>query len=381
MTEWATAAELAADASFPALLPGDLRDEEGAPLNGRLSDAEQQSAPDSSWTPVDLTAALDGHGQPPPILLPRSDDRCLIYEGRLHEVAAPPESGKGWLALAAALEPLTAGYSIVYVDFEGTAAEAVERLKALGVPDETILSRFDYFAPCEPLRDPSGFGAAIDRQPPLVVLDGVTEGMTLHGLDLHNNADVAKWLDLLARPAARSGAAVLLLDHVVKDPQSRGSYSLGAGHKLAGVDVAYSLAVAEPFGRGREGVVSVKVRKDRPAHVRAFAAGDDVATMRLVSGEDGAITVTLEPPEAESSEFRPTVLMERLSEAIEKSPGLTTNDLLGAVKGKTDAKRIALRLLVDEGYVRVDREGQARRHYVETPYRESEGPRTEAEDG
>jgi AAA domain len=60
----------------------------------------------------------------------------------------------------------------------------------------------------------------LDRKPALVVIDGVTEALTLHGFDLGDNVEIARWLELLPRPAARCGVAVLLLDHVVKDKEA-----------------------------------------------------------------------------------------------------------------------------------------------------------------
>jgi AAA domain len=360
------------EASLPE--PADVGIAEAAP-NGTEPDQAEQA---SSWTPVDL-GAIEATEQPPPTLLPRTDDRCLLYEGKVAEVAAPPESCKGWLAVLAATEPLLAGHPIIYVDFESSAGELVERLRAVGVPDERIAAQVSYFGPHEPLTyaNRADLDAALAREPALVVIDGVTEALTIHGLDLNDNADVARWLELLPRPAARSGAAVLMIDHVTKDREARGAYSLGAGHKLAGVAVAYSLTVIEPFGRGRVGVVKVKVRKDRPGHVRAHADGDDVGTMRLASDPTtGAVSVVIEPPTQERR-FRPTVLMERLSAAIEATPGMGKREVRDAVPGKSAAKDEALRLLIAEGWVRVDRNGSAQRHHPERPYLAAEDPLAE----
>jgi hypothetical protein len=52
---------------------------------------------------------------------------------------------------------------------------------------------------------------------------------------------VASWLELLPRWAARLGAAVLVLDHVVKNVETRGRWATGSQHKLAGLDGVPSL--------------------------------------------------------------------------------------------------------------------------------------------
>lgn len=329
----------------------------------------------SSWAPVDLTAALAGEGEPPPSILARADGPCLLYRGRLHSVSAEPEAGKGWLALRATADLLTAGRTVLYIDMEDSPESIVARLRALGVEAERIVAEFVYVRPDEPLTDRtrSDLDAALARRPALVVIDGVTEALTLHGLDLGDNADVAKWLDLLPRPAARSGAAVLLIDHVVKDREMRGRYALGAQHKLAGIDSAYGLEVVEPFGRGRSGLVKVTVAKDRPGHVRQYAEGGQVALMRLGSdAETGAVTVMLDPPDSagEGGQWRPTLLMERVSRHVEGEPGATRNRIRESVRGKNDYVDTALGILVQEGYVERRPEGKAYRHHSLRPYRQ-----------
>jgi hypothetical protein len=172
----------------------------------------------------------------------------------------------------------------------------------------------------------------------------VTEALAVEGLDMASNQDVAGLYNRLPRPFARAGAAVLLVDHVVKDREARGRYAIGAQHKLAGVDVAYRLDVVQPFGRGREGLVKVTVTKDRPGHVRQHAVDRErVALMRLTSRADGAVTVTLEPPEGGAAAgWRPTIYMERVFRAIEAEPGLSKRGIREAVSGKSDVKDRAL---------------------------------------
>src|SRR5665811_792192 len=210
-----------------------------AELWGRIQGLIEQAKPPaveaepSSWRALDLAEVIDGPGEPEPTILARSDGPALLYDGRLHQVSAEPEAGKGWLALRATADLLDAGCTVLYADFEATASETVERLRDLGVDRERIVSHLVYLRPHEPLTDSTrhDFEEALSRHPALVVIDGATEALTLHGLDLSDNADIARWLDLLPRPAARTGAAVLLIDHVVKSKENRGRYAIGAQHK------------------------------------------------------------------------------------------------------------------------------------------------------
>ena len=56
---------------------------------------------------------------------------------------------------------------------------------------------------------------------------GLTERLTFVG----EQEDVAAWLQRAPRLALKLGAAVLVLDHVVKSFEARGRYAIGAGHK------------------------------------------------------------------------------------------------------------------------------------------------------
>jgi hypothetical protein len=352
--------------------------------NGFVADLEAERAkraadpaqPRTSWAPIDLTALIEGGDlEQPAELLTRTDGQSLLYRGKLHSTSGEPEAGKGWLATAGSAECLAAGEVVIYIDFEDSPQTLVQRLLALGVQADHITAGLLYIRPDEPFTDISSaeLQQAIARQPALAILDGVTEALALQGLDLGDNTDVAKWLELLPRPLSRSGAAVVLIDHVVKSREDRGRYAIGAQHKLAGVDVAYTLEVIEPFGRGRQGLSKIKVQKDRPGHVRQHAHEGRVADMHLTSGEDGTVTIELRPPETGPT-FRPTWLMEQISIAIEQSPGLTKSDIRRDLKGKNDAKDAALRILIEEGHVNVQIDGQARRHHSLQNYRQDTDP-------
>jgi hypothetical protein len=244
------------------------------------------AAATTSWEPVDLGEILAGaYVAPAPSMTARDDGRCLMYVGRSHWVSAEPEALKTWFGCLACAEQLAAGHAALYVDFEASAAEIVGRLRALGVEPDVIRERFIYIRPDEPLVGGAvaALDAALVRKPTLTVIDGVTEAFAVQGLSPLDNSEVADWLEILPRRILRAGGASLALDHVVKDKEQRGRYAIGAQHKLAGVDVAYTFEVVEPFGRGRDGVVTVKVQKDRPGGVREFAQDGVVATLRAAS--------------------------------------------------------------------------------------------------
>lgn len=363
-----------------------LRPELEAIANGAAPAAHSDGDSPSTWLPVALADIVTG-GQldDPPAYLQRTDGVRLLYRGKLHALSGEPEAGKGWLVLHATAERLSDGEHVLYIDFEDTPATIVSRLMLLGVTGDAIVAQLHYMRPDEPLDDRGrhALEQALAGGVTLAIIDGVTEALAIHGLDLGDNSDVAKWLTLLPRLLVRAGATVVLLDHVTKDSTARGRYAIGAQHKLAGVDVAYTLEVAEPFGRGRNGLSRLSVKKDRPGHVRQH--GDStgrVAELRLASHTDGTVTATLDAPgDSSAAPFRPTVLMERVSRALEDTPGLSKTAIRDTVRGKSAGIYLALEVLVADGHVRAERDGQAVRHHVNRPYREDNGtdeyPRTQ----
>lgn len=348
-----------------------------APPSGQ---PEEEVVP-SSWAPVDLDPSLDGpEGIEQPTILRRTDGEGLIYPGRSHSICGESESCKSLIAQYAAVEQLGAGHHVAVVDFETEPHEWVDRLLALGAGAESIRAQLHYVRPDEPIDDGgwAALASVLASKPTLVIWDGVTEAMTMHGLNPLDNRDVATWQRIPKRAIRETGCASVEVDHVVKDKDSRGRYSIGAQHKLAGVYVLYTVEIVEPFGRGCTGEVRVKVQKDRPGFIRRYADGKDVATIHFISDGKDRIEVAIEPPApsvTSSRNFRPTTLMERVSEALELEPGMSVTKVREAVEGNSRAKDTALRLLVAEGYVRVEQDGQAKRHFTARLYRAAEDPK------
>lgn len=209
----------------------------------------------------------------------RSDGKSLVHPGKLHSIAGPPGSGKSWIAQILSAQLVMASSVVLYIDFEDTPESVVSRLKILGVPDQTIVDRFGYVSRSEPL--PPGGTEGLDTWgdvADLVVIDGVIDAMTLHNWNPIDNKDTAEFLQRLVRPlgSGRGQPAVVTVDHVTKSKDDRGKYALGAQHKLAAVQVQFTVETTTPFDQDHDGTITMSVTKDRYGQVQRLAdAGDD----------------------------------------------------------------------------------------------------------
>jgi hypothetical protein len=309
-----------------------------------------------TWRPLDLDAILAGERvDAAPTVLSRRDGRYLFYAGKVHSVAGESESLKSWLLLVATAEQINYGKRVLWVDFEDNVASVVGRLRALGCQLQQIASCFRYVRPAEPL--PAGLTAATlvaNSGATLAVIDGVTEAMTLQGLEPLSNRDVATFMTAVPRPLADAGPAVVMIDHLTKSRENRGRFAIGAQHKLASLDgTAYLVELIQPFGHGRRGVATITVAKDRPGCVREYAVGNRIAELVLQSLPDGSVMAELAPPAGPVGEpFRPTVLMERVSRWLEQqAEACSTRQVEDAVSGKAAGIRQALAVLVEDGLI------------------------------
>lgn len=284
----------------------------------QLGLAAKESVSPESWLPVDLAPVLAGDAvDEEPSWLPRDDGLLLLYAGKVHSFHGETESGKSWLAFSACQHVMDSGGLALYLDFEDTPTGVVSRFRALGVSDEEITKTLRYVQPDAPLPSGETLAALLASGPELAVVDGVTEAMVLHGLDPLSNRDVAKFMELLPRALAKTGATVLLIDHTVKSTESRSRFAIGAQHKLAGLDgAAYRFELVRPFGRGLSGLARIEVAKDRPGFVRGAAEGGvRVAELVIEPGEDGQVTVRLKAPQG----WTLPIAAERVLEILRKA--------------------------------------------------------------
>ena len=334
-----------------------------------------------TWGRIDLTAHANGRYQPPaPTLMPRADGKCLLYPGLVHSIHGESESGKSWIAQAETARLIKAGEPVLYLDFESDPGSVVGRLIELGTPRQAILDLLDYrhpevrpTAPAEIME----WQAMLSSRYTLAVIDGVTDALGIWGAKSIDNDQVAEWMRVFPKPlAAATGAAVLMIDHVTKNAATQGRFAIGGQAKMAGLTgAAYTVDVREPLGRGLRGVLSIRVGKDRPGGVRgwALAARSKDRTQEVawfILDATGRLTASLAaPPETGPQEFRPTVLMERVSLFLEVNAGASGNAIVKGVSGKTDAKHAAIKILAAEGYLKIETSKRGAQHFSLAPFR------------
>lgn len=319
-----------------------------------------QTGPVNTWAPVDLTSILTGDlSTPVATCLHRRDGKHLLYPYAVHSVSGEPGSGKTWVALVAVAQALDDDQDALFIDFEDRPQTIVARLRKLGVPDHAMLAHLHYIRP-ETALDPASRTQleTLAAHCTIAVVDGITEAMTLHGLSLMDNEDVARWLALIPNLVAKHGPAVVQIDHVVKNAESRGRYAIGGQHKLAGITgVAYKMLTVTSFGQGTKGHAKLVVDKDKHGDVGPI--GITAADLHMdATSPDGALYAWLDAPEKSTDEdghFRPTVLMERVSTFLLATPGASSMAAIQrGVKGKAESIVDAVDALIREGHIRTE---------------------------
>ena len=320
-----------------------------------------------TWAPVALAETVQDVlagtvTGPRATLLPRRDGKALLYPSAVHSISGEPGSAKTWFGLLAIAQDLAAGHPALMVDFEDRKETVVARLLALQVAPELITTGLRYVRPDVAL-NPASWAhlRAATEGCRVAVVDGITEAMTMHGLSLMDNEDAARWLALIPTRLADLGPAVLQVDHVVKSAETRGRYAIGAQHKLAGITgAAYTAIAVKAFGKGQRGQTRIVMQKDK--HGDVGPNGMVVADLHLDATQPtpagqhiAPIFAWLDAPEQshdDDGNFRPTRMMGRVSEALERSPeGMSRNEIRMAVKGKNESIDLAIEALIREGNI------------------------------
>ena len=378
--------------------PGKDMHPDGAPVYADDTGDSEPEAP-STWAPVDLGPYLDGTYVPPtPTLLPRTDGVHLLYPGLVHSLHGESESGKSLIMQSEIVRAITAGLPVLMLDFESDPGEVTGRLLTMGATPADIRAHFTYVRPeVSPSTGPDldAYREVLGKSYALVVVDGMTDALSVWTNGTASSSDndaLASFMRRFPRRLARkTGAAVVLIDHVTKDTEGRGRWAIGGQAKMNALDgAAYTVEVSQVPTVGARGVLVLRVGKDRPGQVRRhcgpFRKSDRTQeAARVVVDSTGPVTVVTVDPWHDSTtdddggDFRPTALMERVSRVVEDAgEPLTGRDIRDMVAGRVDYANRATRVLVAEGFLaRTTGKGNAHLHTSTRPYRQTEDPRSD----
>ena len=264
--------------------------------------------------------------------------------------------GKTYVAQAATIEVATAGLLVVYLDFEENERDFRRRLQAtyaepgrMGFPsDPTIVDRIGYLAPDGPID-------LRDHMPPegtaLLVVNGYDGALTKHDCDPNVSADIQRFRDSVIDPIRRElpDLCVLTVDH----PPHGENRPRGSGRKSELCDLMLELQQGDSVSK-------LVNRKDRHGFT-GVRRGRPVADVRMFFDPDGTASIEVHS-EAQSftddGQFRPTVLMERVSFYLEElTDPASQRAVRRDVQGKERGIIQALSILVSEGYASLERDG------------------------
>lgn len=298
-----------------------------------------------SWQPLDLSAEEFSRPTEPPAT-------CgIIYRSKRHAISGPPEAAKTLTALICGLEHMRAGNGgFALIDFEAGEHATRLMLEDLGATPKEIASVY-YVCPEGP-PDEADIEAIVAAGITFVVIDAAAGAYDVSGLDDNARKDAEKFARMWVQPLWKRHIATALIDHVVKNAETRGKYAIGSERKLGSVDVHLGLHAIKQLHRGADGLIAVSTHKDRPGHL----ARPRAAELELRSDPDtNRITWTFRAAEqkkdaANTTDFRPTHLMEKASRYLENlTEPVSRSQIAREVGGKREWLLVALDHLHQEG--------------------------------
>jgi hypothetical protein len=300
-----------------------------------------------TWERKDLS--LPAYQQPsePPIT-------CgLLYRGKRHAISGPPESAKTLAALILGLEHVRAGNGrFAFVDFENDERSTRLLLDELGATVDEIADVY-YVAPDGP-PEPADLDEIEAAGVTFAIIDAAAGAYAVSDLDDNKRIDTEHFATTWITPLWRRGIATALIDHVVKNPDSRGRYAIGSERKLGMADVHLGLEAVHRFSRGGNGLIRITVHKDRPGHLKRPHA----AELHLNSDPDTHqigwefTSAAASSDDGTADSWRPTVLMDRVVEHLSRvDEPVSRNDIVKAVTGKREYVLKAIGYLVDDGKI------------------------------
>jgi hypothetical protein len=320
---------------------------------------------ESRWKFRSLFDLADAPEEPPPSVGFREDDICLFYRGKVHTVFGEPGGMKSWFMQVIGKQMVELDEDCLWVDAENSEKSVYDRFCYIGVSGDDLkriyITKPDH--PFGPAERRAFEELAAEKKFALIVVDGTTDVFSVFGLDVNSSTDAAKFDQGFLKVLASTGAAVVYIDHVTKDKETRGSWGFGTQHKKSAIDGAsYGVESISSFGKGMHGRARVVIHKDKPGDLLQHAlegVHSTICELDMISDpETHRVTAKINEPSPDTdSTFRPSHMMEEIAKFVEANPGLGTEVVrlgAGLTTGNDKFIRRAFQLLAAEGYIRDD---------------------------
>lgn len=272
---------------------------------------------------------------------PTPDIGGVFYPGQTHTLVGKSDAGKSLFMALIARDLINTGEDVLWIDHEQGAPRVLRRLMDFGATDEALVNhlwRIHY-----PLGLPPPDALEAFAGVKLGVIDAITGVLASCGFNSNADTEVELAYAAIMRPLAEQGASVVTIDHMGHLDSKR---PRGSQRKTGAVDVELLFKAVKKFEPGQGGRASITIGRDRDGAIQPceFVLASD-STWRIELQHAGG--------------FRPTTLMQRVSEYLEAQYepdsdqyGPVSRSVIERdVKGGTDDLRDAVDKLIEEGHV------------------------------
>lgn len=268
----------------------------------------------------------------------------ILVEGCSHQLVAPYDSGKTFLALIAGNAFLDEGLKVMYLDYENRASSIKSRLKLIGT-DRSVRNDLIYVNnPDLDLSEDSKrqWTAFLElHRPNLIVFDSQNGFLSSAGSDENSSTQFQSWANTYLKIPRALGISTLVIDHTGWE----GNHSRGTSRKPDEFDIVWKVSKVSKFSRSSAGQLELKLIKDRDSLI-------ENGSINCVIGGD-PFQFRVEPTNSTESGFSNDQestfdLIDRNSKDGIGTPRKSVNELFNGSKSRADK---AIKFLVQEDLI------------------------------
>ncbi|MBB2990249.1 hypothetical protein FHR72_001717 [Mycolicibacterium iranicum] len=191
---------------------------------------------------------------------------------------------------------------MIDLDHNG-APSTIHRLLALGARPDTLRNP-NLFRYCEP-EDAAEVRQVVEDsrawRPAVAIVDSIGELLPMCGANTNSADEFTVMHTKVLKPLAKAGAAVLAVDHLAKNADSRAVGPGGTAAKRRAIGgSSIRVKVKQPFTPGHGGSATLIVNKDRHGGLRAHCPVGDrepvAGTFKLLAFNEGALAWVIDAP-------------------------------------------------------------------------------------